>query len=223
MYRILSWLLHYPEPDLLEQTARAVMGPAAADDAAAPDSVAPRAHDAARDEAVEQFLAWAGSRPLVDLQAAYTNTFDFSGEHSLHLTYHLLGNLRDRGRALAELKLRYGEAGYLIEGGELPDYLPLLLEFAAEAPTPGVALLQEFRAPIEVLHRRLVQAENPYGLLLRALSRSLPAPGPDVEADVGRMLLAPPPDETSGIDPETAAAPIVPAAGPSCGRSVAPW
>lgn len=210
MYQILSWLLQYPEPDLLEQ---------AADEAG--QATAASAKAAASD--IRQFRAWAGSRPVGDLQAIYTATFDFSGEHSLHLTYHLLGDLRDRGQALAALKLRYGEAGYLPEGSELPDYLPLMLEFAAEAREPGEALLQEFRAPIEVLRRRLVQAQNPYGVLLQALSRMLPALGPEVQAQVDRILSAQPPEETSGIDPEAPAAPAAPAAGTSCGRSVAPW
>lgn len=219
MYRILSWLLQYPEPGLLEQAAAAV---AEAD----PVAEAAGAVQAAGAEDIRQFLAWAGSQPPGDLQTLYTSTFDFSGEHSLHLTYHLLGDRRDRGQALAELKLRYGEAGYLLEGSETPDYLPLMLEFAAEAAEPGQALLQEFQAPIEALRRRLVQADNPYGLLLQALSRSLPAPGPQVEAQVSRILSAQPPDETSGIDPAAPAAPAAaafPVAGSSCGRSVAPW
>lgn len=213
MYPVLSWLLQYPQAGLLDQAADVASATAANPESY---SAADSAPEAAVAEDVRQFLAWARSRPLGDLQAFYTDTFDFSGEHSLHLTYHLLGDLRDRGQALASLKLRYREAGYTLEGSELPDYLPLMLEFAAEAPEPGVALLQAFRAPIEALHRRLVQAENPYALLFRALSRWLPAPSPEVQAQAERILSAKPPDETSGLDLEAAAV------GPSSGRSVAP-
>ena len=61
-------------------------------------------------------------------------TFDFDRRASLHLTYHTYGDRRQRGLELVRLKRRYAEAGLPLEGGELPDYLPVLLEFAALVP-----------------------------------------------------------------------------------------
>ena len=112
-----------------------------------------------------------GSRetPLQELQAVYVRTFDFDRRASLHLTYHTYGDRRQRGLELVRLKRRYAEAGLPFEGGELPDFLPVLLEFAALVPEGGEALLNELRAPLELVRSRLHQTGSPYAELLDAL------------------------------------------------------
>ena len=72
-----------------------------------------------------------------DLYAA----FDLDPATSLHLTYHLLGDSEDRGKALARLLWVYHREGYDAVIGELPDYLPMILEFLALCPEPEDATL----------------------------------------------------------------------------------
>ena len=78
--------------------------------------------------------AWMRETPLRELQAAYVRAFDFDRRASLHLTYHTYGDRRQRGLELVRLKRRYTDAGLPLEGGELPDYLPVLLEFLSMRP-----------------------------------------------------------------------------------------
>lgn len=164
------------------------------------EAASSRAGSVGAEGEVRRFLTWMEAQPPEDLRALYSDTFDFNSETSLHLTYHLWGDLRERGQVLAALKTYYREAGLVLESSELPDYLPVMLEFAAEVPEHGESLLQAFRPPIEVLRRRLSEAGNPYGLLLEALARWLPAPGPGVEVEVQKILSGRPPQETSGLD-----------------------
>jgi nitrate reductase delta subunit len=95
---------------------------------------------AARDLA--DFVAAVRARPLRELQEEYVETFDFASRTPLHLTAVLFGEERDRGRApqrghaLAQLGEVYAAHGYELADGELPDYLPALLEFVAAAGCP---------------------------------------------------------------------------------------
>jgi nitrate reductase molybdenum cofactor assembly chaperone NarJ/NarW len=80
------------------------------------------------------FVAAIKHLPLLNLQEHYTRIFDINPKSSLNLTYHTIGDTDDRGRTLAQLDQIYRQAGYERTTGELPDYLPLVLEFLAECP-----------------------------------------------------------------------------------------
>ncbi len=67
---------------------------------------------------------WLASIPLEEAAAYYVSTFDLNDQHALHLTYHALGDTRQRGMALAALVDAYHEAGFQLVPGELPDFLP---------------------------------------------------------------------------------------------------
>jgi nitrate reductase delta subunit len=114
--------------------------------------------------------------PLVRIQEAYTQTFDLSADTSLHLTYHKWGEGRERGEGLLRLKQAYGEAGYELLPGELPDYLPLVLEFFSIAPE-GLfqTLWHEVGLQVERIGCALERIGSPYGRLLRALYHMLEA------------------------------------------------
>jgi nitrate reductase delta subunit len=84
-------------------------------------------------ERLSSFLAHMKTEPLLNLQEHYTAVFDLNPSTSLNLTWHLLGDHEDRGRALAELLEVYRQAGLEPAVDDLPDYLPLLLEFMAAA------------------------------------------------------------------------------------------
>jgi nitrate reductase delta subunit len=186
-WQLLSLLLQYPDRELLE----------ARDELADASAVW---------SGIQRFLAgWHGAT-LPELQRRYVETFDFDRRASLHLTYHVLGDKRQRGIELVRLKRRYAAAGLPLTGGELPDFLPVLLEFAALAPESGEALLNELRAPLEVVRARLYEHESPYALLLDALVDALPKPTP-AQVEAARRLAADgPPVELVGLEPFAGAA-----------------
>ena len=128
-------------------------------------------------------------------------TFDFDRRASLHLTYHTHGDRRQRGLELVRLKRRYAEAGLPLTDGELPDYLPVLLEFAALAPAEGETLLNELRVPLELVRARLHATESPYADLLDALVGALPK-RTRAQAEAARRLAEEgPPAELVGLEP----------------------
>lgn len=155
---------------------------------------------------VDDLPAWMREPSLRELQASYVQTFDFDRRASLHLTYHTFGDRRQRGLELVRLKRRFGEAGLPLAGSELPDYLPVLLEFAALAPGEGEALLNELRAPLELVRARLHERESPYAELLDRVVSALPRrTRAQVEA-ARRLAEEGPPAELVGLEPFAGAA-----------------
>jgi nitrate reductase delta subunit len=156
-------------------------------------------------ELVDELPAWMRETPLRELQAAYVQTFDFDRRATLHLTYHTHGDRRQRGLELVRLKRRYADAGLPLTGPELPDYLPVILEFASLAPTQGEAILNELRAPLELVRTRLHQTDSPYAGLLDALVAALPKPT-KAQLDAARRIAEEgPPAELVGLEPFAAA------------------
>ena len=80
----------------------------------------------------------------------------------LYLTFYGEGDKRERGTALLRLKRLYRAAGLPLAGTELPDYLPVMLEFAAAAPSGyGEIVLREHRAALELVRLSLRERETP--------------------------------------------------------------
>ncbi len=104
--------------------------------------------------------------------------------------------------ALLTLAQRYRAAGWDTDGGELPDHLPVVLEFAALAgPGKGEAPLRQHRRGLELIHRALDDSGSPYRHVLAALLSLLP---PATEADlraVAELAAQGPPTEDVGLDP----------------------
>lgn len=153
----------------------------------------------------------AGLRPLLDhfastpleaLQRDYVDVFDLAKNRALYLSYWTDGDTRRRGAVLASIKARYRASGWLVDThGELTDYLPMVLEYAALAdPVDGPALLQEYRASLELLKFALRDHGTPYAGALDAVCDTLPGPSPDDVAAVHRMAAAGPPREEVGLD-----------------------
>jgi nitrate reductase molybdenum cofactor assembly chaperone NarJ/NarW len=112
---------------------------------------------------------------LARLQAFHVAEFDLSRKHALHLSYWTDGDTRRRGAALVDVQSTYRESGLEVDpAGELPDYLPLVLEFAAAAPEAGLALLQRFRASLELIRLGLVADALPHAGVLEAVCDLLP-------------------------------------------------
>jgi len=118
------------------------------------------------------------------------------------LSYWTDGDTRRRGQVLATFKQRYRDSGFHADTrGELPDYLPLVLEFAAIAdPDAGEALLREYRPSLELLRIGLEEDGTPYAGVVAAVCATLPGPSPVDRAAVQAMADGPP-VETVGLEP----------------------
>jgi len=188
-YKLLSLLLQYPSDELLD--AR----PAIAEAIAALPSSPARA-------ALERFFAGFDGAPGIELQQAYVETFDHQRRYSLYLTYGTEGDTRRRGMALLRLKQLYAAAGLPLEGTELPDYLPAMLEFAALAPEgAGRRLLAEHRAGLELLRMGLRQRGSPYLDLVDAVCAGMPGLGASELERLRRLATEGPKLEEVGLRP----------------------
>lgn len=133
-------------------------------------------------QALEPLLSALGSEDLFDLQEAYTDLFDRSRKLSLHLFEHVHGDSRDRGDAMVDLGKTYFEQGFFMAAAELPDYLPLYLEFLACQPFEEArSLLGQPAHVLAVLQQRLAERDSAYAGVFSALL-ALADARPDAEA-----------------------------------------
>lgn len=179
-------LLGYPDGQLLERLP--VLRAALAEVGAA--------------DGVAELLDWLTARPLEQVQADYVQEFDLSRRHSLHLTYWTDGDTRRRGEALAAFKQVYRAHGAELDAAELPDYLPLVLEFTATvSPGDGWELLQRYRPSLELLRLSLRDDGLPHHRAVALVCSTLPGVSPEDREAVMRMAGYGPPTESVGLDP----------------------
>ncbi|MGW5053667.1 nitrate reductase molybdenum cofactor assembly chaperone [Actinokineospora sp. NPDC004072] len=107
----------------------------------------------------------------------YVEVFDTRARRCLYLTWYTDGDTRRRGRSLAELKSRYRSGGFHPPEDELPDYLPMVLEFAARGGQAGERVVAEFRPALHTLHQRLADLGTPYASAVAAVLDTVPAKG----------------------------------------------
>jgi nitrate reductase molybdenum cofactor assembly chaperone NarJ/NarW len=184
---LLSVLLAYPDEELID---------------ALPE-LRQAAGDLPRDErrALEPVLDAIATTSLAELRRVYVETFDFDRRCGLHLTYHTHGDRRQRGLELVRLKRRYAEAGLPFEGSELPDYLPVMLEFASLRPDEGRQLLALLRAPLELVRAALHDRGSGHTGVLDALCTALPQPTARQLDEARRLAEEGPPAELVGLEP----------------------
>jgi nitrate reductase delta subunit len=119
---------------------------------------------------VKQLLAHFTRHSLLGLQSDYDAMFERGRSLSLHLFEHIHGESRDRGQAMVNLQQQYRDAGLEISVKELPDYLPLYLEFLSTQGEENARIGLEEVAPIlAVLACRLDQRQNPYAAIFHSL------------------------------------------------------
>lgn len=155
LYRLLAKLLDYPDADLM---------------AALPETRARLNRDLDPDgrRVIAEFLGHLSALDLTEAQAAYVMTFDMVPEHSLHLTHHLFGDDKNRGPALIDLTEFYKEYGLELASNELPDFLPLVLEFAAQLDEEEACMfLSQWTKVLKVLAGNLEENKSPYAPLVR--------------------------------------------------------
>lgn len=140
--------------------------------------------------------------PVDDLQAHYTDVFDLRRRCSLYLTYFSYGDTRQRGMALLRFGHAYKAAGVEFVGGELPDHLGVVCEFAATGDLEvGLRLLNENRAALELVRTALAEARSPYVEVLDLARAVLPEAAPrDLEKAL-ELARTGPPEEEVGLEP----------------------
>ena len=153
-------------------------------------------------ELLAGFLDHLAVTPLRQLQLDYVATFDLRRKCCLYLSYYLNGDTRRRGMALVAFKDVYRSAGLPFISDELPDFLPVVLEFAAVGDArAGEDLLIAHRRGLEVLVLSLGQLGSPYQHVVTAVVDTLPPAGPhDLEA-AALLAVQGPPAELVGLEP----------------------
>jgi len=151
--KLISCLLHYPDESLIGWL------PAYREILSEIESVSVR-------NKYDQILSYFEQTPLIQLQEQYTETFDLNPSNCMNLTYHRWGNTEKRGSALVHLEDVYLKAGFERISSELPDFLPLMLEFISERPDVADSeIIPLYGTVVETLAARLRQAGHPYALL----------------------------------------------------------
>lgn len=190
VHQAASWVLSYPHDDVVAAMPR--LGEALHEQRASP--------------AVREMLTTIEALQAISpeqLRHDYVETFDLTRRHALHLSYWTEGDTRRRGEVLAAFKQVYRDSGQVVRlDGELPDHLPVVLEFAAVVdPVRGTELLQRYRASLELLRIELEDDASPWAGAVRAVCATLPGASPRTRTEA--MALAGPvqPVETVGLEP----------------------
>lgn len=156
IYKLLSYLLDYPGEELYDNLD------------ALRTLAAEAAGDAQEQAALDGFLAFVAGIDALELQRQYVETFDLKAQHSLHLTHHLLGDDKNRGPALIDLGEYYKAWGMETIDGELPDYLPLMFEFAATLEAEEARMfLSQIGKVLTILAGNLEKSDSPWAPLVR--------------------------------------------------------
>lgn len=190
LYQAASLLLQYPDDAVLDRLPllRAVAAEQPADARAGLALVLDRLE----------------SVPAVEVQTDYVETFDLRRRCCLYLTYYAHGDTRNRGMALLNFKSAYRRGGVVLDEGELPDHLAVVLEFAATVDlAEGRRLLLENRAGFELLRLALRDRGSAYVGVLDAISTTLPTIRGDERDAVAQLVAQGPPAEEVGLDPYT--------------------
>jgi nitrate reductase delta subunit len=117
-----------------------------------------------------EFRLWYDAEELYDIQEHYVDTFDLSKNTSLNLFDYIYGEDPNRGAAMADLIGLYADAGFILID-EMPDYLPALLEFAAESPKEAAQILPDFVDALNTLNEMLNAQHSPYAILIKTASK----------------------------------------------------
>ena len=157
--RALAALLQYPDAQLraaLPEIAEAIDGEGALSRSRSAELVALARRIAAADP--------------YDAEADYVDTFDRGRATSLQVFEHVHGDSRERGAALVDLRSMYEQAGLRLADGEMPDHLPVILQFASTQPERTAReFLGELLHVLASIFSALVARQSPYASVLAAV------------------------------------------------------
>lgn len=123
---------------------------------------------------IRLFLAAVKLLSSAELIANYVNTFDFGKKTNLYVTYMTNGEQRERGMDLLFLKNYYKMQGFEVTDKELPDYLPIMLEFASQVDTETLKpVFERYLSNIKEIENHLQRENSIYGHLLKAVLLAL--------------------------------------------------
>ena len=157
--RVLARLLAYPDAELrghLDAMREALHGE--------------RAVSASRLAELDALTRKLATGDSLEAEAEFVQLFDRGRATSLHLFEHVHGDSRDRGPAMIDLAQTYEKAGLFLAPGEMPDYLPVVLEFVStQPPREARAFLGEMAHILNAIFSALVKRGSPYASVIGAL------------------------------------------------------
>ncbi len=157
--RVLALLLGYPDAEL-----RAHLGDLRA------ALHAERALSPARLAELDALIATLGRKAVLEVESDYVELFDRGRATSLHLFEHVHGDSRDRGPAMIDLTKTYEQAGLFLGENEMPDFVPVVLEFTSTLqPRQAREFLGEMAHIFNAIFAALQKRESPYACVLGAL------------------------------------------------------
>lgn len=157
--RVLARLLDYPHGEL--RAALAAMPAALREEGSLSTQ---------RQAELRALMAGLQRGDAYEIEARYVESFDRGRATSLHLFEHVHGDSRERGPALVDLAKTYEAGGMFFDAAELPDYLPVVLEFASTQP-PAIAraFLAEMAHILNAVHSGLIKQGSPYAAAIGAV------------------------------------------------------
>lgn len=186
IHMIVSLLLDYPDEEWFDR-----LDILDAEAAALPPAI--------RDP-LQSFVAEAREAGTEKWQRLYVVTFDLKRKCSLYLSYFATGDTRKRGTALVTFIEAYRAAGWELDANELPDYLPMVLEFSARSEDRiAEALLAAHLEGVEVLRAALEGMKSPWANVIRAVTLSSPPVDRATRERVLALVTEGPPTETVGL------------------------
>jgi len=159
-------------------------------------------------EAILRFCDRLSTAELMDAQSDYVALFDSAPSLSLYLFGHVYGDSRERGQAMVDLVEDYRRMGLDLTADELPDFLPVFLEYVSlHDAEQARLLLGEVAEVVSLLAARLERRGAPYAAVLRAIE-VLSARQADREAVETRLAEGEPEDTLKAIDARYEEAPV---------------
>jgi len=161
VFNVLSKLIDYPSDELMENL----------------DSVIEFVTDSSEiddneKKIIMEFISWMRIHTTTGIQQSYVETFDMVPEHDLHLTHHIFGDDNGRGPALIDLSEHFKNEGLEVKDGEIPDFLPLILEYVATLDDmESRVFLGDAKKIIKVIADNLDEAKSPYAKLIRIVEK----------------------------------------------------
>ncbi len=205
VFKALGALLAYPSPDLI---------------AALPEigSIVEREPrlDRQHREALHALIAELTRADVLDAQEIYVALFDRGRATSLHLFEHVHGDSRDRGQAMVELKEIYARAGLSLSANELPDFLPLVLEYLSQRPhAEALDMLGDCAHILRAIGEALQDRDSSYRAVLAATLAMVGEPG------LGAPKRESPAPKEKTLDDEWVDEPVIfgPAGAAACGAT----
>ena len=188
--KVLSALLTYPTPELIDAGVelKAVL---------AREAILPKRYCDELGDLIDDLAA----HDILDAQERFILLFDRTRALSLHLFEHVHGESRDRGQAMVDLIKVYEDGGYTPTTSELPDFLPLFLEYAStRPPQEAIELIGQPGHVFAALRERLSKRSSPYEVVFAALVALSKAKLNEAALAALRAEPDPEPDDLEALD-----------------------